>query len=73
MSWTRSRDTETMVEWERQDAMVTIRCRQRPDESWVIRLDVLEQAPEPAEYRSTTASSYSDAAALAESWRSEFG
>lgn len=74
MAWT---ETETdaagsVVEWEREDGWATIRRRQRPDGSWVVRLDRLTQAPEGSYYQEERVETRSDARAVVAAWRRRY-
>jgi hypothetical protein len=73
MAWT---ETETdaagsVVEWEREDGWATIRCRQRIDGSWVVRLDRLTQAPDGSYYRQERVETRADARMVVAAWREQ--
>ena len=71
MTWERNAD-ETVDEWRREDGWATIRRRQRVDDSWVVRLDILTQAPEGSLYREERVESRDDAEELVAAWREAY-
>ena len=72
MSWTLERDSEGVTEWERSDDYATIRKRERGDEGYIVRLDVMEQAEDERRYERESFSSESDADALVEEWQADY-
>lgn len=71
MEWTLNREEEGLVEWTRADGYATIRCRQRADGEWVVRLDRLYQAPDGSGYRRERVGDVDAAKRVAEAWRDE--
>ena len=73
MPWTETTDAPGDIrEWERADGTATIRLRTRPDGTWVVRLDVLHQAPDESRYRRRDAETESAALALVERWQTAY-
>ncbi|WP_101296749.1 DUF7543 family protein [Halegenticoccus soli] len=72
MSWTERDVRGARAEWERSDGNATIRLRELPGGTWVVRLDRLFQAPEGALYRRETAATREEASALAAAWREAY-
>jgi len=68
MEWTRSRDDEAVTEWDREDDHATVRLRERPDGSYAVRLDVLEQAADGDRYDHGIAASREAAVELVADW-----
>jgi hypothetical protein len=73
MGWTeRERGPSAVEEWERDDGWATVRLRSRADDSWVVRLDRLTQAPEGSLYREERVRSRAAAEDLAADWRETY-
>lgn len=72
MSWTLTRESAAVTEWERSDDYATIRKRERGDGGYVVRLDVMEQAEDERQYERESFSSESGADALVEEWQAEY-
>lgn len=72
MGWREAERAPRLTEWEREDGVTTIRIRERPDGTWMVRLDRLYQAPEGELYRRETVSSREDALALVERWQKQY-
>ncbi|MFB6250357.1 MAG: hypothetical protein ABEI27_01505 [Halobellus sp.] len=71
MDWTRTREEEGLIEWTREDGYATLRRRHRPDGTWVVRLDRLQQAPEGSGYRRERVDDDEAAVSLLETWKGE--
>jgi hypothetical protein len=71
MEWTRSTDTDDLVEWTRGDGYATLRRRRRADGGWVVRLDRLHQAPEGRAYRHERVADETAAIDTIEEWKAE--
>ena len=72
MGWRKAGDVHSLTEWEREDGVTTIRMRERPDGSWMVRLDRLYQAPEGNLYRRETVGTQQEALALVEEWQRKY-
>lgn len=71
MEWTRTRDDDTVTEWEREDGYATTRIREKPNGSFAVRLDVLIQADEEDRYEYETVDRRTDAGELVDRWKAE--
>ncbi|WP_255197206.1 DUF7543 family protein [Halorarius litoreus] len=71
MSWERTADTETRIEWERSDGYARVVARRTASGDWAVSLDRLEQAPEGETYAHETVGSRDDAVDRAEAWTAE--
>lgn len=71
MPWSVRRDDGTITEWERSDGYATVRVRDRVDGRFVVRLDVMEQAPEGRRYERETYEDREAAEERAAEWRAE--
>ena len=71
MSWSCTRDDETVTEWERADGYATVRLRERADGDYVVRLDVMEQAADERTYARRTFDDREAAEAQTTAWRTE--
>lgn len=69
MSLTRTERTDRLTEWHRADGGATVRLRERADGGFVVRLDVLEQAPEGSVYERETTTDRATATGLAAQFR----
>jgi hypothetical protein len=67
--WSRSRDDVGLVEWTRRDGYASVRMRRRPDDRWVVRLDLLMQAPDGPAYEQQVLDDRAAATAVAEAMR----
>jgi hypothetical protein len=72
MGWKEAEAVQPITEWERDDGVTTIRMRERPDGTWMVRLDRLFQAPEGNLYRRKTLASREEALDLVEEWQHEY-
>jgi len=72
MGWREAETVRPITEWERDDGVTTIRMRERPDGTWMVRLDRLFQAPEGNLYRRETVTSREEALDLVEEWQREY-
>lgn len=70
MEWSLTRDDDSVTEWERDDGYATIRIREKSTDSFVVRLDVLEQADDDR-YKYESVDGRAEAEELAERWRAE--
>lgn len=68
MSWTRTTDTETRVEWERSDGYCHVLARRTATGDWAVSLDRLEQAPEGETYAHETVDTREAAVEVAADW-----
>jgi hypothetical protein len=71
VSWTRTTDTESRVEWDRADGYARVVARQTATGNWAVSLDRLEQAPEGETYAHETVDAREEAVSLAETWTDE--
>ncbi|PNW31126.1 UNVERIFIED_CONTAM: hypothetical protein BEN50_20060 [Euhalothece sp. KZN 001] len=69
--WHRTRDDSTLVEWTRRDGYGTVRMRRRPDGRWVVRLDLLMQAPDGPVYEQAVVDDRTAATAAADALRAQ--
>lgn len=69
--WDRTRDDAELTEWTRQDGYGSVRMRQRPDGRWVVRLDLLMQAPDGPAYEHQVLDDRSAAVAAAAAMRTQ--
>ena len=72
MGWKEAEAVQPITEWERDDGVTTIRMRERPDGTWMVRLDRLFQAPEGSLYRRRTLASREEALDLVEEWQRQY-
>lgn len=72
MGWKEADRVSPLTEWERDDGMTTIRMRERPDGTWMVRVDRLYQAPEGNLYRRETVTTQKEALSLVEEWQEEY-
>lgn len=72
MTWDHSETVDDVTEWERGDHAATVRIRERPDGSYVVRIDRLKQAPEGPAYRRETADTREAAEEIAADFRASF-
>ncbi|QLG61645.1 DUF7543 family protein [Halorarum salinum] len=72
MSWQPVETDGPYDEHERADGLATVRVRERSDGGSVVRLDVLEQAPEGPSYRREACEDREAAELLAAEWMDEF-
>jgi hypothetical protein len=69
--WQRSREESGLVEWTRRDGRGTVRMRRRPDGRWVVRLDLLIQAPDGPLYEQVVVDDRPAATAAADALREQ--
>lgn len=72
MRWQSVQTDGPHEERERSDGFATVRVRERPDGGFLVRLDVLEQAPAGPTYRRETREDRGAAEALAREWMTAF-
>lgn len=72
MSWSVSRDDDTVTEWERADGYATVRLRERVDGGTVARLDVMEQAVDGRVYERERYDDRETAERRAAEWRERY-
>lgn len=72
MPWNEVETAERYDEWERADGYATLRVREHPDGSYVVRLDRLEQAPDGREYRRERVGDREHADEVVTEWKRTF-
>ncbi|WP_418280370.1 DUF7543 family protein [Halorubrum sp. DTA98] len=72
MDWTLSREDDVVTEWERSDGYATVRLRERGDGTFVVRLDVMEQAVDGRVYERERYDTREAAADRAAAWRAAY-
>lgn len=72
MPWTETRAEERLTEWTREDGYATVRLRERADDGFVVRLDVMEQAPDGRAYERRSARSRKQARSIVDRWRDAY-
>ncbi|GAA0208919.1 DUF7543 family protein [Halobaculum roseum] len=72
MPWSEVETPERYEEWERADGYATLRVREHPDGSYVVRLDRLEQAPDGRGYRRERVDDRERADDLVSEWKAAF-
>jgi hypothetical protein len=72
MTWTERTDTTVVEEWRREDGWATIRLRRRGEDTWLVRLDRLTQAPEGSLYREERLDTRAAADDLVAEWRETY-
>lgn len=71
MSWSLGREDDVITEWNRSDGYATVRVRERSDDGFVVRLDVMEQAEDESTYERERFDDREAALDRAAAWRDE--